>query len=641
MGRILPAPALVFARECCKEWRVASRGPVGAVSVTRGAWTAWAKAGGRVGPALAFVLAAGAATALEQIELVAPGAGDDLRDALGRASLLVQARTNRIADPQDLFAAARADYGRLIGALYSEGHYGGTIRILIDGREAAAIPPLDAPETIGSIRILVDPGPLFRFGAARMRPYAPGTDLPPAYADGKRARSGAIVDAADAGVTGWRMIGHAKARVADQTIIADHRSARLDALILLELGPRLRFGTLDMTGYDRMDPNRLAKIAGFPTGEVFSPDELDRVATRLRRTGIFRSVVLREADAAGADGTLDVALAVVEAPLRRFGFGAEIASLKGLDLSGFWMHRNLLGGGERLRVDGAITGIGGQADFVGYDLGVRIDRPGTPVADASAFVLARATRKEVVDLKVDSLTFGFGLSRALGDHLTAEAGLSYTTETAKAGSFSRNFQLLSLPLSLDWDNRDDPLDARRGYFFDTTVTPFLGFGNTASGAQFKADARAYRSFGVDDGLVLAGRVQAGTVSGGTLLSTPPEFLFFSGGVGTVRGQPYQSLGVAVRRAFGSQFETGGRSFIGLSGEMRADLSRTIGAVAFYDAGYVGAGSLGTDGGDWHSGAGLGLRYKTGIGPIRLDVAGPVSGRTSDGVEIYIGIGQAF
>ena len=102
----------------------------------------------------------------------------------------------------------------------------------------------------------------------------------------------------------------------------------------------------------------------------------------------------------------------------------------------------------------------------------------------------------------------------------------------------------------------------------------------------------------------------------------------------MRGQPYQSLGVqnGARR-------TGGTTFIGLAGEMRADLRGNFGAVAFYDAGFVGAESF--KDGAWHSGAGLGLRYETGIGPIRLDVAAPVEGTTGDGPQVYIGIGQAF
>ncbi|MCE8438666.1 BamA/TamA family outer membrane protein, partial [Rhodovulum sulfidophilum] len=115
-----------------------------------------------------------------------------------------------------------------------------------------------------------------------------------------------------------------------------------------------------------------------------------------------------------------------------------------------------------------------------------------------------------------------------------------------------------------------------------------------------------------------------------------SLLFFSGGGGTVRGQPYQSLAVDLPNGD----RIGGRSFIGLSGEARVGVTRAIQMVAFYDAGFVGPDSWVSDG-DWQSGAGLGLRYDTGIGPIRFDVAAPVDGDTGDGVQFYIGIGQAF
>ncbi|MDW3116453.1 MAG: BamA/TamA family outer membrane protein [Roseovarius pacificus] len=78
-----------------------------------------------------------------------------------------------------------------------------------------------------------------------------------------------------------------------------------------------------------------------------------------------------------------------------------------------------------------------------------------------------------------------------------------------------------------------------------------------------------------------------------------------------------------------------------SGEIRAPLRGNFSAVAFYDIGFVGRDSWSTDNGDWHSGVGLGLRYATGIGPIRVDLATPVDGGKSGNVELYIGIGQAF
>ena len=133
-------------------------------------------------------------------------------------------------------------------------------------------------------------------------------------------------------------------------------------------------------------------------------------------------------------------------------------------------------------------------------------------------------------------------------------------------------------------------------------------------------------------------MQFGAILGSDIAATPRDYLFYSGGGGTVRGHPYQSLGVSVLN--GGTVRSGGTSFLGLSGEARVGITQKIGLVGFYDAGFIGAGDLFTDG-EWHAGAGLGLRYDTGIGPIRFDVAMPVSGDTGDGVQIYVGIGQSF
>jgi translocation and assembly module TamA len=150
--------------------------------------------------------------------------------------------------------------------------------------------------------------------------------------------------------------------------------------------------------------------------------------------------------------------------------------------------------------------------------------------------------------------------------------------------------------------------------------------------------RIYRSFGDDDRFTLAARGQFGAVIGADAQDLPASYLFYSGGGGTVRGQPYQSLAVDL----GGGNEIGGTTFVGAQLEARVGVTDTIGVVGFYDTGFVGADELSLDNGEWHSGAGLGIRYNTGIGPIRFDVATPTSGSSAGNrVEIYIGIGQAF
>ena len=107
----------------------------------------------------------------------------------------------------------------------------------------------------------------------------------------------------------------------------------------------------------------------------------------------------------------------------------------------------------------------------------------------------------------------------------------------------------------------------------------------------------------------------------------------------MRGQDFQSLGVD----FGNGNIIGGRSFLGLSTELRVKTGDKLSVVGFYDLGYVGREAF-PDGssGEWHSGAGVGVRYDTGIGPIRLDLAVPIQDADdNNGVELYIGIGQSF
>lgn len=596
--------------------------------------------GPRPGAVLALALLPTTAAAFDGLSYSFPGADRALRLALLNASLTVQAEREGATDPQDLVAAARADYGRLLSALYEQGYYGGTIHILIDGHEVADIPPTDLLPRIGKIAIAVTPGPRFTFGQARMKPYAPGTHLPPDYRDGQIARSTAIADAATAGVDGWRALGYAKASVSGQTIVADHGTRRIDAEILLDHGPKLTFGTLSISGNRHISDKRVARIAGYHPGQTFDPDQLDKMQERLRETGIFRSVTVSEADQPDGD-SLPISLTLAEEAPRRLGFGAEASSADGLNLSAFWLHRNLFGGGERLRFDLAANGVGANDLDTSYGLGVRLERPATPVADSTAFITANATQSQVFGQDLSSLSFGLGLTRTFSDTLSAEASISYGASSISDTGFSDDYRVLALPLSVEWDRRDSLLMPTKGSYILAGLTPFYGFGGTDSGAQVKLDGRLYRSVGAEDRVTLAGRLQIGTVAGADLLDAPPDYLFYSGGGGTVRGHPYQSLGVTVTRPPGVTVQSGGSSFVGVSGEIRARFTDTIGGAAFYDAGFVSDQSFFGGHGEWQAGAGLGLRYDTGFGPVRLDIAAPVSGSTGEGVQVYVGIGQAF
>lgn len=582
-----------------------------------------------------------AGRAASDIVLNAPAAEKKLRHELETASLLLQAQREEVTSPQDLFAAAREDYARFYSVLYANGFYAPVIRIRLDGKEAADFSPVETPRRIDRVAISIDPGPRFTFGKARMRPYAPGTELPHAYRDAEPARSTAITDAAKAGVEGWKRLGYAKASVTGQDITADHRTHRVDADILLGAGPRLRFGRLSIIGNEHMRDKPIRKISGYPEGEYYSPEALKKMTTRLYQTGVFSSIIVREADSISPGNRLDIDLTLAEEPLHRLGFGAEYSSLDGGNLSAFWMHRNLFGGAEQLRFDLLAKGIGGDGDTTDYQFGVRLERPGTPFTDSSAFVFGTYEREEVLTTTTDTLKLGVGAIRVMNPVLTIEAGLNYEDTLLKAPGLRREYHLVALPLTFRWDRRDDQLLPTKGSYVELSAEPFMGWDQTDSGYRLFADTRYYRPLMGGDRLVFAARFQAGTIESKNLLGTPPDYLFFSGGAGTVRGQSYQSLGSTVVTAAGQKVYLGGRSFVGLSGELRAAINERVGAAAFYDVGYVSRDSWFSGRSDWQAGAGVGIRYDTGVGPVRLDLAVPAGGTGSKGLQIYVGIGQAF
>ena len=584
-------------------------------------------------------LIANAPSALLALEtsLAAPGASKDLTKRLEEASSIMTAKSRGLDTPLEVLSAALSDYRTIVQIMYDAGYFAPAVSIKLDGKEAADLSSLSVPAKINRARITIKTGPAFTFGTAVVQPLAPDTELPEQFASGKPATTGAIQQAASAGVQAWRDAGHAKASVADQEIIARHAQARLDARIDLAQGPRLKFGKMYIHGDTDVRHRSIEKIAGFPTGQVYSPAGVQKVGTRLRRTGTFNVVSIQERETPNPDGTLDFDATFEDMPKRRLTFGVELASREGLDVTATWTHRNVFRRAERLRFEAAIRNIGGSEDIDGR-IGLRLDQPDRLGPDDNTFWSALLERRNTDNYNVTIASLAYGARRTFSDQLYAEASAGFQWSDADdAYGDRRKFRYFIIPFRSEWDKRDSKVSATRGFYLDSQIMPFAGLSGTDSGIRMFFDGRAYTSFGTGGGLVLAGRVQVGSVIGPPADGVTPDFLFFSGGAGTVRGQPYESLGIPVGSGV-----AGGRSFIGLSGEVRGKVTQNLSLVGFYDYGVVDTSSFIGSGAEDHAGAGLGVRYDLGgFGPLRFDLAYPVSGDTGDGLQFYLGIGQAF
>jgi translocation and assembly module TamA len=576
----------------------------------------------------------------------------DLETRIRSASNLWSDRDEPASGVSGLISKARGDYRRILAALYGEGRYGGAISITIDGREAADIAPDALVPNPANVVVSVDTGPLFTFGEARIVNQAPPprdrrdeVDDPAeeGFLRGEEARSGVVLRAERLAVEAWRQQGHAKAAVSNRQVEADHPTSTLDAILTVDPGRRAVYAPVAVQGTARMDPDFLAFMTGLEPGQEYDPDDLARAGTRLARLDVFRASRFEEGDVIAPDGTLPITLIVQERLPRRFGVGGSYSTVDGLGLEAYWLHRNLFGRAERLRLDARVAGIGRtfKPEELTYRIGARFTKPGIYTPDTNFEAGIAADREVIEDVYTRT---GIGAEAGLTHLLTEELSGRFFVNASHArfdypGGViaSREFTTVGLLGALAFDNRDNPVDATSGFFLETVVEPFYEFQYGNAALRATAEGRAYVGFGEDDRVVAAARVKIGTLVGPEIAETPPDKLFLAGGGGSVRGYAFRSIGID-----NGGIVEGGRSLIEGSAELRVKVTDTIGLVGFVDAGLVGESSLPDFSEQLRVGAGAGLRYHTGFGPIRLDVATPLNRRPGDpSVAFYVGIGQAF
>ncbi len=118
----------------------------------------------RIGLALLLLASVNPASAFD-LKVSSPDLDDELAKDLTKSSLIVELkRSDETVTGQDVLAAARADYARLVGLLYERGYFAPVISIRINGKEAAEISAIAPPPIVQRVEISMQTGPLFRFG---------------------------------------------------------------------------------------------------------------------------------------------------------------------------------------------------------------------------------------------------------------------------------------------------------------------------------------------------------------------------------------------------------------------------------------------------------------------------------------------
>lgn len=585
-------------------------------------------------------------------DIAIEGLPDEEIAAKAEASLLVyRLRAEGAPSLALLRRRARGDIDTLLRLLRSEGYYAASVEAEVirpeGADQGAAESTVDTSGGHARVVLRVDPGPPFRLADHRITVTHEGPEAPPALEAkalgspvGRRARAARIAAAEQAAVALLRRRGFAYARFAGRSGTADPAAATLTVESRIEAGHAWRFGPLVLRGVETIDRNHLASYVPWKPGRLFDEELLAEFQRRLFETELFSAVSVRvpetpPAAPAGEPGgaVLPVIVEANEGPRRRISGSLRYDTDLGPEVSGAFLHRNLFGAGERLLLE-ARAGLHEQ------QAGVSLRKPQFLRPSQEGTLSLAGTR--TVDDAFDALSFEAraGIERRLGRRRTVGlGGLAELSWVEDAGGKSAN-QLLGLPAFFAYDGSNDLLNPTKGARARVDLTPFFGLSDAAATGFLVLDARGSYYLPLDRKRrhVLAARGRFGMIPARELADIPANRRLYAGGGGSIRGYALDFVGPLDA----NNDPVGGRSAIEVGIEYRGRLFGDLGGVVFLDAGSVSTAILPDFADGAQVAAGIGLRYHTSLGPIRLDLAVPLDRRAvDDPFQVYFAIGQAF
>lgn len=571
--------------------------------------------------------------------------GDGALDAaLQGSSSLASLQTSAPVGGFALTERARQDTERFMAALRSFGYYKATVATTIGGHrlddpalpavidEAPASPPM-------KVAVSFTLGPRFKLGTVTISTPVPrnmmeSLELQP----GQPAMAAQILSAQGRLLEALRADGYPLAKVPQPIATLRSDQDALDVDFQPEAGPQANIGPISFSGLKDMNEAFVRKRLLLHPGEPFSPAAIEKARQDLSSIGVFSVVRAEPAAALDANGQLPVAFDLTERPLHAVDLGVAYSTDLGISFTTAWHDRNLFGNAEQLNLTAGTQEGGNAVAKPGYQAGAQFLKPDFLARDQSLEISLNAIKQSLQAYDQTALLEKIALSRKLSPHWTVSVGLSGEQESILQESVRRHYNLAGIPASLRYDSTTNLLDPTTGVRATLLVTPTEAIGT--QGATFviaQLAGSTYFDVFKDGRSVVALRGLVGQASGVGVFGLPPDQRFYAGGSATVRGYRYQTL----VPQFADRKPEGGTAIATGTVELRQRILGSYGIVGFVDVGQVSStGAPFTSA--WHAGAGIGARYYTPIGPIRLDVAVPLNKLPGgDSFELYIGIGQAF
>jgi translocation and assembly module TamA len=561
------------------------------------------------------------------VKLTVDGVEDPLKSAVVAGVSLSQYATREASDAQVRRLYERAP-DQVRAALQPYGYYDATAtgdlkKVGNDWQVVLHVKPGE-PVTVASVDIQLDKEalaiPAIRRTARRLERLK-GQRLDDATYDADRdALSGALT-----------ANGFLDARMKTRRVEVNRAERSAAIKLAWDAGTRYRYGQVKFEG-SQFRPGFLQRYVPFKRGDYFDQDQLLELQQALNGADYFSVVnVLPDVDEA-SHGTVDVTVQLVPAKRTIYTGGPFIGTDTGVGVRGGierrWVNdrghkwKNELVLAQRLKTLSTLYSIpmpGPNQRSFNYGANFR---------DADT----DTSQSRTLELVGNETRQWHGWVRTLGVHAligTFTVGKHGDEPDNAPGVEHGRSKLVFAEASLTRKRADNPDFVRRGWSLDLYARSTAGtLLSSARFSQLVADAKWIRAFTRRDRLILRGT--AGATWTSDFAALPPQLRFFAGGDRSVRGYGFQAIG--PKNSYDRVI--GGRNLLVTSATVEHYFTRNWGIAAFVDAGNAFNGT------DYRPkiGTGLGLRWRSPVGLIRLDLGTPVHDKDHHGVELHIVIG---
>jgi translocation and assembly module TamA len=424
--------------------------------------------------------------------------------------------------------------------------------------------------------------------------------------------------------------GYPFASLLSRSVEVDREHKKVDLDLTFDPGLLAYFGPLQVEGVETYPPKYIQRQVPWKEGMRYDSKLVRDFETLLLGTGQFGSARVEPQQAEGTNA-IPILAVLNERDVRTIRLGVNYSDI-GPGGSIYWEHRNVFGGGERFETE--FTGSPILLEWSG-----RLIRSGFLDANQALVLEMVAARESPDAYDSDTLNGTAMVIRDFTPYIQAGAGIGYNYSNVEQFDDEKRYGYVVFPLQATLDYRNDRLNPVKGFQVFGRTSWYADVVGTNPFLKSYLEGRGYHMWWERYRVSSALRLTLGSIDGAAVDDVPADERYYAGGGGSIRGYAYQDVGPQLDGT-----PTGGNKLLEFSAELRIQPGAKLGYVAFLDGGTVYNSLLSSQYDQPLSyGAGLGIRYFTSIGPLRVDLAYPLNATSSqeEQLQFYISLGQSF